>query len=137
MVENFGGSILYLILFLIQLLGLSFYSSLVILNPKKIIVYYQVGEGAIAPIRLIGSFIVPLVLVGIYLLFTSIEGAWIYFVLGLLTSLYQLFYDLGTRFGVIDKGYTIINKTEDTIISIVFVVAGVVLINGLNDKIFA
>jgi len=137
MVENFGGSFLYLILFLIQLLGLSFYSYLVILNPKKIIVDYQVGEGAIAPIRLIGSFIVPLVLVGIYLLFTSIEGAWIYFVLGLLTSLYQLFYDLGTRFGVIDKGYTIINKTEDTVISIVFVVAGVVLINGLNDKIFA
>ena len=137
MVENFGGSILYLILFLIQLLGLSFYSYLVILNPKKIIVDYQVGEGAIAPIRLIGSFIVPLVLVGIYLLFTSIEGAWIYFVLGLLTSLYQLFYDLGTRFGVIDKGYTIINKTEDTVISIVFVVAGVILINGLNDKIFA
>ena len=137
MVENFGGSILYLVLFLIQLLGLTFYSYLVILNPKKIIVDYQVGEGAIAPIRLIGSFIVPLVLVGIYLLFTSIEGAWIYFVLGLLTSLYQLFYDLGTRFGVIDKGYTIINKTEDTIISIVFVVAGVVLINGLNDKIFA
>ena len=137
MVENFGGSILYLILFLIQLLGLSFYSYLVILNPKKIIVDYQVGEGAIAPIRLIGSFIVPLVLVGSYLLFTSSEGAWIYFVLGLLTSLYQLFYDLGTRFGVIDKGYTVINKTEDTIISVVFVVAGVVLINGLNDKIFA
>jgi Na+(H+)/acetate symporter ActP len=96
-----------------------------------------VGEGAIAPIRLIGSFIVPLVLVGIYLLFTSIEGAWIYFILGLLTSLYQLFYDLGTRFGIIDKGYTIINKTEDTIISIVFVVASVVLINGLHDKIYA
>ena len=136
MVENFGGSILYLILFLIQLLGLSFYSYLVILNPKKIIADYQVGEGAIAPIRLIGSFIVPLVLVGIYLLFTSIEGAWIYFVLGLLTSLYQLFYDLGTRFGIIDKGYTIINKTEDTIISIVFVVAGVILINGLYDKFY-
>ena len=121
MVENFGGSILYLLLFLIQLLGLSFYSYLVILNPKKIIDDYQVGEGAIAPIRLIGSFIVPLVLIGIYLLFTSIEGAWIYFILGLLTSLYQLFYDLGTRFGIIDKGYTVVNKSQDTIISIVFV----------------
>ncbi len=137
MVENFGGSILYLILFLIQLLGLSFYSYLVILNPKKIIDDYQVGEGAIAPIRLIGSFIVPLVLIGIYLLFTSIEGAWIYFILGLLTSLYQLLYDMGTRFGIIDKGYTIVNKTQDTIISIVFVVANVVLITGLSDKIYA
>ena len=74
MVENFGGSILYLILFIIQLLGLSFYCYLTILNPKKIINDYQVGEGAIAPIRLIGSFILPLVLVGIYLMFTSIEN---------------------------------------------------------------
>ena len=137
MVENFGGSILYLILFLIQLLGLSFYSYLVILNPKKIIDDYQVGEGAIAPIRLIGSFIVPLVLIGIYLLFTSIEGAWIYFILGLLTSLYQLFYDLGTRFDIIDKGYTVVHKSQDTIISIVFVVTNVVLITGLSDKIYA
>lgn len=137
MVENLGGSVLYLILFLVQLLGLSFYSYLVMFNPKKIIADYEVGEGAIAPIRLIGSFIVPLVLVGIYLLFTSIEGAWIYFVLSLLTSLYQLVYDLGTRFGMIDKGYKVVNKTEDTIISIVFIVVNVVLINGLHDKIYA
>ena len=137
MVENFGGSVIYLILFLIQLLGLSFYSYLVMFNPKKIITDYEVGEGAIAPIRLIGSFIVPLVLVGIYLLFTSIEGAWIYFVLSLLTSLYQLVYDLGTRFGMIDKGYKVVNKTEDTIISIIFIVVNVVLINGLHDKIYA
>jgi hypothetical protein len=137
MVENFGGSVLYLMLFLVQLLGLSFYSYLVMFNPKKIIADYQVGEGAIAPIRLIGSFIVPLVLVGVYLLFTSIEGAWIYFVLSLLTSLYQLVYDLGTRFGMIDKGYKVVNKTEDTIISIVFIVVNVVLINGLQDKIYA
>jgi hypothetical protein len=137
MVENLGGSVLYLILFLVQLLGLSFYSYLIMFNPKKIIADYEVGEGAIAPIRLIGSFIVPLVLVGIYLLFTSIEGAWIYFVLSLLTSLYQLIYDLGTRFGMIDKGYKVVNKTEDTIISIVFIVVNVVLINGLHDKIYA
>ena len=62
MVENFGGSTLYLILYIIQLLGLSFYSYLVLFNPKKIINDYQVGDGAIAPIRLIGSFIVPIVL---------------------------------------------------------------------------
>ena len=137
MVENFGGSVLYLVLFLIQLLGLSFYSYLVMFNPKKIITDYEVGEGAIAPIRLIGSFIVPLVLVGIYLLFTSIEGAWIYFVLSLLTSLYQFIYDLCSRFGMIDKGYKVVKKTEDTIISIVFIVVNVVLINGLHDKIYA
>ena len=135
MVENFGGSVLYVVLFVIQLLGLAFYCYLILLNPKKIIDDYQVGEGAIAPIRLIGSFILPLVLVGIYLMFTSIENMWVYFVLGLMTSVYQLLYDLGTRMGIIDKNYTVVNKTEDTIISIVFVIINVVLIIGLQDRI--
>ena len=134
MVENFGGSIFYLILFIIQLLGLSFYCYLIILNPKKIISDYQVGEGAIAPIRLIGSFILPLELVGIYLMFTSIENMWVYFVLGLMTTVYQLVYDLGNRMGIIDKNYTVINKTEDTVISIIFVIINVILIVGLQDR---
>ena len=136
MIENFGGSVLYLILFLIQLLGLSFYCYLILLNPKSIINDYQVGEGAIAVIRLIGSFILPIVLIGIYLLFTSIEGAWVYFVFALMTSIYQLLYDVGTRMGIVDKNYTIINKTQDTVLSIVFIIVNIVLINGLQDRIF-
>ena len=137
MVDNFGGNILYLILFIVQLLGLAFYCYLILFTPKKVIEEYQVGDGAIAPIRLVGSFIVPIVLIGIYLLFTSIEGAWIYFVLGLMISIYQLLYDLGSRMEIIDKDYTVVNKTQDTILSVVFIVINVVLINGLQDKIFA
>ena len=136
MIEKFGGSILYLILFLIQLLGLSFYCYLILLNPKSIINDYQVGDGAIAVIRLIGSFILPIVLIGIYLLFTSIEGAWVYFIFGLMTSIYQLLYDVGTRMGILDKNYTIVNKTQDTVLSIVFVIVNIILINGLQDRIF-
>ena len=83
-----------------------------------------------------GSFILPIVLIGIYLLFTSIEGAWIYFVLGLMTSIYQLLYDLGTRMGIVDKGYTVVNKTQDSVLSVVFVIINIVLINGLQDRIF-
>ena len=136
MVENFNGSVLFVVLFVIQLLGLAFYCYLIILNPKKIIDDYQVGDAAIAPIRLVGSFILPIVLIGIYLLFTSIEGAWIYFVFGLMTSIYQLLYDLGTRMGIVDKGYTVVNKTQDSVLSVVFVIINIVLINGLQDRIF-
>ena len=136
MIENFGGSILYLILFLIQLLGLSFYCYLILLNPKSIINDYQVGDGAMPVIRLIGSFILPIVLIGIYLLFTSIEGAWVYFVFGLMTSIYQLLYDVGTRMSIIDKSHNVVNKTQDTILSVVFIIINIVLINGLQDRIF-
>mgnify|MGYP006253509351 FL=1 len=51
-----------------------------------------------------------------------------------MTTVYQLVYDLGNRMGVIDKNYTVVNKTEDTIISIVFVIINVVLIVGLQDR---
>ena len=60
---------------------------------------------------------------------------WVYFVLGLMTTVYQLLYDLGNRIGIIDKNYTVVNKTEDTIISIIFVIINVVLIIGLQDRI--
>tara|TARA_B100001093_G_C26559675_1_gene898085 strand:- start:318 stop:731 length:414 start_codon:yes stop_codon:yes gene_type:complete len=136
MIENFGGSVLYLILFLIQLLGLSFYCFLILLNPKSIINDYHIGDAAMPIVRLIGSFILPIVLLGIYLLFTSIEGAWVFFVFVLMTSIYQLLYDLGTRMGMIDKSHNVVNKTQDTILSVVFIIINLVLINGLQDRIF-
>ena len=33
--------------------------------------------------------------------------------------------------------YKIVNKTQDTVISIVFIVTNVLLINGLSDKIYS
>ena len=49
---------------------------------------------------------------------------------------YQLLYDLGTRMGIIDSSYTVVNKTQDTILSVVFIIVNVVLLYGLQDIIF-
>ena len=135
MVENFG-SVLYLILFLVQLLGLGFYSFLILFNPKKLTADYGFGESAVPLVRLVGSFVIPIVLIGIYLMLTSIEGAWVYFVLVLLFSIYQLAYDLLTRMGVVDSSYNVVNKTQDTILAIVFIIVNLVILNGLQDKLF-
>ena len=88
-------------------------------------------------VRLIGSFIIPLVLIGIYLLFTSVVGAWIYFVLGTMISIYQLGYDFGTRMKIFDSSYKIINQTQDTVIAIAFVAINLTLLFGMQDIIFA
>ena len=135
MVENFG-SVLYLILFLVQLLGLGFYSFLILFNPKKLTADYGFGESAVPLVRLVGSFVIPIVLIGIYLMLTSIDGAWVYFVLVLLFSIYQLAYDLLTRMGVVDSSYNVVNKTQDTILAIVFIIVNLVILNGLQDKLF-
>ena len=135
MVENFG-SVFYLIIFIINLLGLIYYAYLTYLNPKQLINDYQTGDDSIVMIRVVGSFVLSYVVIGIILLFTSINGAWIYFVSGLMISSFQLLYDLGSRMKIIDSNYKVINKNSDTIIAIVFIVINVILISGLSDRIY-
>ena len=69
-------------------------------------------------------------------MFTSIEGSWVYFVFGLMLAIYQLAYDLLTRMGIVDKEYNVVNKTQDTVLSIVFIVINLILLNGLQDRLF-
>ncbi len=135
MVEDFG-SVFYLVIYIVNLLGLAYYTYLTYLNPKQLINDYELGDDSIVIIRVVGSFVLSYVIIGIILLFTSIQGAWIYFVTGLMISSFQLLYDLGTRMNIIDSNYKVVNKTSDTIISIVFIVINVVLITGLSDKIY-
>ncbi len=135
MVENFG-SVFYLIIFIINLLGLIYYAYLTYLNPKQLINDYETGDDSIVMIRVVGSFVLSYVIIGIILLFTSINGAWIYFVSGLMISSFQLLYDLGSRMKIIDSNYKVINKNSDTIIAIVFIVINVILISGLSDRIY-
>ena len=135
MVENFGNAF-YLIIFIINLLGLIYYAYLTYLNPKQLINDYETGDDSIVFIRVIGSFVLAYVVIGVILLFTSINGAWIYFVSGLMISAFLLIYDLGSRMKIIDSNYKVINKSSDTIIAIVFIVINVILISGLSDKIY-
>ena len=130
------GNTFYLIIFIINLLGLIYYAYLTYLNPKQLINDYQTGDDSIVMIRVVGSFVLSYVVIGIILLFTSINGAWIYFVSGLMISAFQLIYDLGSRMKIIDSNYKVINKSSDTIIAIVFIVINVILISGLSDKIY-
>ena len=130
------GNTFYLIIFIINLLGLIYYAYLTYLNPKQLINDYEAGDDSIVFIRVIGSFVLAYVVIGVILLFTSINGAWIYFVSGLMISAFQLIYDLGSRMKIIDSNYKVINKSSDTIIAIVFIVINVILISGLSDKIY-
>ena len=130
------GNTFYLIIFIINLLGLIYYAYLTYLNPKQLINDYETGDDSIVFIRVIGSFVLSYVVIGIILLFTSINGAWIYFVSGLMISAFQLIYDLGSRMKIIDSNYKVINKNSDTIIAIVFIAINVILISGLSDKIY-
>ena len=135
MIEEFG-SVFYLVIYIINLLALAYYTFLTYLNPKQLINDYELGDDAISIVRVVGSFVLSYVIIGIILLFTSIQGAWIYFVTGLMISSFQLLYDLASRMKIIDSNYKVINKNSDTIIAVVFIVINVILISGLSDRIY-
>ena len=135
MVENFDN-IFYLILFLINLAALAFYGYLTAFNPKQLINDYEFGDDSIGAIRIVGTFVWAALIIGVIILFRGPEGAWIIFVFGLTVSVLQLLIDFGHRMKIIDSNYKVVNKTQDTIISIVFIVINVILINGLSDKIY-
>ena len=135
MVENFDN-IFYLILFLINLAALAFYGYLTAFNPKQLINDYEFGDDSIGAIRIVGTFVWAVLIIGVIILFRGPEGAWVFFVFGLTVSILQLLIDLGHRMKIIDSNYKVVNKTQDTIISIVFIVINVILINGLSDKIY-
>ena len=135
MIDNFDN-IFYLILFLINLVALAFYGYLTAFNPKQLINDYEFGDDSIGAIRIVGTFVWAVLIIGVIILFRGPEGAWIFFVFGLTVSVLQLLIDFGHRMKIIDTNYKVINKTQDTIISIVFIVINVILINGLSDKIY-
>ena len=135
MVENFSN-VFYLIIFIINLAGLGYYTYLTYFNPKQLINDYELGDDSIALVRVVGSFVLPYFIIGIIILFKGVEGAWIYFVTGLLISSFQLIYDIGTRLKIFDTSFKVVNKNSDTIIAVLFILINTILINGLSDKIY-
>jgi len=135
MIENFNG-IFYLILFLVNLAALGFYGYLTAFNPKQLINDYEFGDDSIGAIRIIGTFVWTILIIGLILLFRGVEGAWIFFVFGLTVSIFQLLIDFSHRMKIIDSNYKVLSKTQDTVISVIFIVTNILLINGLSDKIY-
>ena len=64
MIENFDN-IFYLILFLINLVGLAYYGFLTAFNPKQLINDYEFGDDSIGVIRIVGTFVWTILIIGI------------------------------------------------------------------------
>ena len=136
MIEAWGG-ILNLVLYLLNMLGLGYYAFLTVFNPNTLVTRYDLGEKAVPIIRIVGSFVLPTVLLGVYIIFREGGplGLWIFFVFNFLVVLCQVLLSWGTRLKIIDPD----SKTDvsDEVIGHVFLVISIVLIFRLSDTIYA
>ena len=136
MIEAWGG-ILNLVLYVLNMLGLGYYAYLTVFNPNTLVTRYDLGEKAVPIIRIVGSFVLPTVLLGVYIIFREGGplGLWIFFVFNFLVVLCQVLLSWGTRLKIIDPD----SKTDvsDEVIGHVFLVISIVLLFRLSDTIYA
>ncbi|MDC0343232.1 hypothetical protein OAN10_03170 [Alphaproteobacteria bacterium] len=136
MIEAWGG-ILNLFLYALNMLGLGYYAYLTVFNPNTLVTRYDLGEKAVPIIRIVGSFVLPTVLLGVYIIFREGGplGLWIFFVFNFLVVFCQVLLSWGTRLKIIDPD----SKTDvsDEVIGHVFLVISIVLIFRLSDTIYA
>ena len=133
MIEAWGG-ILNLVLYAISMLGLGYYAFLTVLSPNTIVTRYDLGEKSIPIIRIVGTFVLPLLIVGIYLIFRGPESAWIFLVLNFLISTCQVILGWATRLKIIDPDSK--QDVGDEIVGHVFVIIAIILIYRLSDIIY-
>ena len=136
MIEAWGG-ILNLVLYAINMLGLGYYAFLTVFSPNTLVTRYDLGEKSVPIIRIVGSFVLPTVLLGVYIIFREGGplGLWIFFVFNFLVVFCQVLLSWGTRLKIIDPD----SKTDvsDEVIGHVFLVISIVLLFRLSDTIYA
>ena len=136
MIEAWGG-ILNLVLYAVNMLGLGYYAFLTVFSPNTLVTRYDLGEKAVPIIRIVGSFVLPTVLLGVYIIFREGGplGLWIFFVFNFLVVFCQVLLSWGTRLKIIDPD----SKTDvsDEVIGHVFLAISIILIFRLSDTIYA
>ena len=136
MVAAWSGS-LNLILYIISMLGLGYYTVLTVFSPNKLVDRYDLGEKSVPIIRIVGSFVLPTLIIGVWIIFRENGplGCWIFFVFNFLVSLCQVLLSWGTRLKIIDPD----SKTDvgDEVVGHVFVAIAAILIFRLSDTIYA
>ena len=68
MIEAWGG-VLNLVLYAVNMLGLGYYAVLTVFSPNTLVTRYDLGEKSVPMIRIVGSFVLPTVLLGVYIIF--------------------------------------------------------------------
>ena len=143
MVENFNGY-LFLILYLLVLLGNIYYAYSTLFNTKNWLDQYNTHHSALLVARVLGSIISGFSLVGIYILFTGVDGTWPYFI-GLflafsimtIAGIYSVEVDWPKNYEG-QKGFENVKVTKEAYIpALIFSVLLAIIIYGLSDRIYS
>ena len=134
-IANFGG-IFNLLLFLFTLLGLGYYAYLCVFSPNTIVTRYEIGEKALPIVRVVATFIIPTLIIGVWIIFreNGPQGCWIFFVYSALISFFQVILSWAQRLKIVDPDAK--SDVSDDVIGHVFLAIAVYLIYSLSEVIY-
>ena len=143
MIENFNG-IIYLILYILLLLGNIYYAYSTLINTKNWLDQYGTHHSAVVVTRVLGSVITGFALVGLYILFSGVDGTWPYFAslfIGFavmtIAGMYSVQIDWPKNYEG-KEGFENVKITKEAYIpALIFAVILAILMNGLSDKIYS
>ena len=137
MVDEFNG-VICLSIYILILLGIAFYCFQIIFMTDKFLEKYNIDQSGAFMTRFAGTFILPIVIIMIYMLFNGIMGHWIIFAYGLMQSITALIVGIWTvemsEFRTA-KGEKI--SREGYLAPLFFSILWTILIYGVADKIYA
>ena len=137
MIENFNSVFLLIMHCLLVLLS-GIYSIRSLFFPMTMVKEFNLGNNSIYIIRILGAFVSTFFLVGLYLIFRDVgpDGAWTYYSMFFVVGVVMLIYDAGFYFKQFDKNLDSKNSLIDIFVGVFTIVASVILISGLADKIY-
>ena len=137
MIDGFNG-VIFLSIYILILLGIAFYCFQIIFMTDKFLEKYNIDQSGAFMTRFSGTFILPIVILMIYMLFNGIMGHWIIFSYGLMQSITALIVGIWTvemsEFRTA-KGEKI--SREGYLAPLFFSILWTILIYGVADKIYA
>ena len=137
MIENFNSVFLLIMHCLLVLLS-GIYTIRSLFFPMTMVKEFNLGNNSIYIVRILGAFVSTFFLVGLYLIFRDVgpDGAWTYYSMFFVVGVVMLIYDAGFYFKLFDKNLDSKNSLIDIFISVFTIVASVILISGLAEKIY-
>ena len=106
--------------------------------PKGMAKEFNMDQSSVYMVRVLGTFVAPFFLIGVYLIFrpNGPEGAWVYYNLIFINFVILSIYDTTFYLKKIDQDKGAKNSVTDLAVNTFTLIASIILILGLSDKIY-
>ncbi len=137
MIENFEH--LYLLILHILMTALfGIYTFRALFKPEGMVKEFNMDQSSVYIVRVLGTFVSPFFLIGIYLIFrpNGPEGAWVYYNLIFINFVILSVYDAAVFLKKVDKDKGAKNSVTDLAVNTFTLISSIILILGLSNKIY-